>query len=221
MFCSSNTFKLAARCSMPRLTSTVSPAAALRGVNPDPTKKTLQREKSGVDMQSLEPQLVDSILATNASDMLASKDSTNPVTNTMFVDEHASLAHAATRMWRERVGVLMVADKENKTVVGIISERDFVKGPFLRWFWRWLLLPVLFVFVGVLIDILLVHFVCCRCCCCSIAVVAVVDLCIFESLFICLFVSLTLCLFVLLFICKLLLQASWTIRCKTRRCKPL
>lgn len=77
-----------------------------------------------------DPTLVDSITTATAADLMKRPCVVSPKPNdtVFYVNDNASVKECATVFWTKKIGALLVKSGENDSVVGIISERDFVKA---------------------------------------------------------------------------------------------
>ena len=74
--------------------------------------------------------LVDRIVSTTAADVMRSPCVVNPKPDAMvhYVQDNDTVKVCANIFWEKRIGALMVKSSSDGSVVGIMSERDFVKA---------------------------------------------------------------------------------------------
>jgi len=78
-----------------------------------------------------EPALVDRVVSTTAADVMRRPCVTKPkpdAETVHYINDQDTVKACAQIFWEKRIGALMVKSASDGTVVGIMSERDFVKA---------------------------------------------------------------------------------------------
>ena len=126
------TYALSAATSIGAVRSVSTSVAAARRRGDDVVHPTSWRESKSSVMPppGWEPTLVDRVVSTTAADVMRRPCVIRPKPDEMvhYVKDSDSVKQCATIFWEKRIGALLVKSEVDGSLVGIMSERDFVKA---------------------------------------------------------------------------------------------